>query len=111
MGRTPFLADMSIFLLVAVQGVPEKRRAKVSRELARRWEAIDGVSSALNGRSSSLAADEALLFDARYLLASGLTANEFSDEEMRASVTRTIRRRGYLSRCRIKIGQERLGHT
>jgi predicted exporter len=113
-GRTPFLADMSIFLprnpdpaqtilaqgmqsgpgartlLVAVQGVPQQRRAKVSRELAKRWEAIDGVSSALNGRSSSLAADEALLFDVRYLLASGLTANEFSDEQMRASVTRTI---------------------
>ncbi len=112
--RAPFLADMSIFLprspdaaqmvlsrgmrsgtgartlLVAVAGVPENKRAATSRALVKQWEAIDGVSNALNGRSSSIAADESLLFNARYLLAPNLNAKEFEVDSLRESVQRSI---------------------
>ncbi|MFT4100818.1 MAG: MMPL family transporter [Burkholderiaceae bacterium] len=112
--RTPFLADMSVFLprtptaeqrllvenlrngatarilLVAVDGVPADARARASLGLRERLLASQQFQLVNNGDRGSLANDQKLLFERRYLLSPAVTPAAFETAGLHEALRRAI---------------------
>lgn len=112
--RTPFLADMSIFLprapsdeqrllvenlrtgvmsrimLAGIGDIPNERQGEFSRALAARLRGDTHFSLVNNGDATALQADQKLLFERRYLLSPAVTPEHFDTPALRASLERAI---------------------
>lgn len=112
--RVPFPTDMSVFLpqrptpqqrllvdhlshgvasrllLVSIGTVPPARQAAFSRALAGALRGDAQYRSVVNGELDALQADQALLFEQRYLLSPGVVAGQFEVPALHAALRRTV---------------------
>ncbi|MBN9463659.1 MAG: MMPL family transporter [Burkholderiales bacterium] len=112
--HTPFPTDMSVFLpqrptprqqllvdhlahgvasrllLVSIDAVPAERRADFSRALAGALRRDGHFRSIVNGELEALRADQALLFERRYQLSPGVSAERFEVPALHAALERTV---------------------
>ena len=81
---------ISRVMLVGIEGADEKKRAEVSRELAKRLAADPLFASVNNGAAGGFGREQALLMDYRYVLSPKVDAQRFTVEGLRAAVGDTL---------------------
>ncbi len=80
----------SRLIIVAVEGLDAKTRARISRALAARLRAERRFLAVENGDPRAMRRDEAFLFAHRYLLSSTVTPERFSVPGLREAIGNTI---------------------
>lgn len=77
-------------LLLGLEGAPSRTLAALGRELARRLRADPLLRQVQNGESAGYAADQALLFSARYLLSPQVLPERFSAAGLRQALQESL---------------------
>lgn len=77
-------------IMVGIEGGDAAERALLSRELADKLRKTQVFVSVQNGEAATLDLDRAYLFDNRYLLSPGVTAERFTPVGLRAAISESI---------------------
>lgn len=81
---------VSRLMLAGIEGGTPEALAKASKNLAQRLRAEPAFLMANNGEESSLAQDQAYIFDNRYLLSTAVTPGRFTPESLHDSLEKAL---------------------
>jgi predicted exporter len=93
---------VSRLILVGIEGGTPAKLAQASKNLAQRLRGEPELLMANNGEESSLAKDQAYIFDNRYLLSSAVTPQRFTPEGLHGSLENAIQMLGSSAGMMIK---------